>query len=163
VQFILIVAEQSSAGSIPGYPLYEDSMLPVFTSPESFASGLKACASASPEYDSLGFELTDPFELSEMLSSCEERGLRSLLFDPPPAPDGELWIVGTPIPVGEYRDAIEELRPGFEKLSAEAVDEFRRLSHLAGEPFVRWPAARAEDIAADLRARIEELIDCAGS
>jgi hypothetical protein len=155
----LIVAEQTGdakRSSSVGYPMYEGSMLPVFTSPESFASALKACASASQEYENLGFEITDPFELSEMLGRLEEHGLRSLLFDPPPAPDGRLWIIGSPIPVSEYRKAIEEIRPEFEKLSAEAMDEFCRASHLVEEPFVRWPDASMGVLAADLRARIEE-------
>jgi hypothetical protein len=65
--------------------------------------------------------------------------------------------------VGEYRKAIEEIRPQFEKLDAEARAQFCRASHLEKEPFVRWPETRAEDKVADLHARIEELIDCGGS
>jgi hypothetical protein len=70
--------------------------------------------------------------------------------------------LGNPIPVDDYCSAIEEMRPWFEKLDEEALDKFCRPSHLRKEPFVRWPAAHIEEIAADLRAQIEELIDCDG-
>jgi hypothetical protein len=155
----LMRTEQSGAAEehgIAGYPLYGGDKLPVFTSPESLAGGLKSCASSLQDSDYIGFEIMNPFELSEMLGFFGRHGLQSLLFDPPPAPQGEVWIIGSPIPVGEYRRAIEEFRPEFEKLSAEALDEFCSASHLVEEPFVRWPFASIEEIAADLRARIEE-------
>lgn len=59
-----------------------------------------------------------------------------------------------------YCKAIEAIRPEFEKLSAEAVDRFFQESHLNKEPYVRWPNASADDIAADLLARIEEWTEC---
>jgi len=62
-----------------------------------------------------------------------------------------------PIPVDDYRSAIEEIRPQFEELDEEALEEFCRPSHLRKEQFVRWPAAHIDEIAADLRARIGEL------
>src|SRR5215208_504131 len=119
---------------------------------------MRACALTSPEIDYIGFEEKDPFELSEMVGLLEQTGLKFLVFDPPADTDGELRIVGRPIPVGEYRSAIEGIEPEFERLSPEAVEEFRRPSHLERWPFVRWPDADAEDIAADLHARIEELL-----
>lgn len=161
----LMTTEQSGDAGEPGiagYPLYEGDKLPVFTSPESLSGGLKSCASSLRDSDYIGFEITDPFKLSEMLEGAVVYGLRWLLFDPPPAPNAKLWIIGSPIPVGEYRTAIEEIRPEFETLSAEAADKFCQPSHLKEEPFVRWPDVRAEDIGADLRARIRELIDCDG-
>lgn len=163
--FYLMTTEQGGDAEEPGitgYPLYAGDKLPVFTSPEAFAGGLKSCASSLQDSDYIGFVVTDPFELAEMVESFEANGLRALVFDPPPAPDGELWIIGAPIPVGEYRNAIEEIRPEFAKLSAEAASEFCAASHIAEEPFVRWPGARAEDIVADLRARIQELTDFDG-
>jgi hypothetical protein len=167
VNFYLPLVEQRSEPEEPGtsgYVTYGtdefESMLLAYTCLQSLAGGMKACAATSGEHDYVGFQQTDPFELSEILGYLEAHGLKYLLFDPPPAPDGEVWVIGSPIPVGEYRNAIEEIRPLFEKLGAEAKARFCRPSHLENEPFVRWPNARAETIAADLRARIEELLDC---
>ncbi len=162
--FYLIVVEQSDDTGEPGvasYPLYEGSVLPVRTSLQSLAMAMKACASSSHDDDYIGFEVTDPFELAEMIENFKEHGLQSLVFDPPPAPDGKLWIVD-PIPVDDYCRAIEKLRPQFEELDEEALEEFCRPSHLRREPFVRWPAAHIDEIAADLRAQLEELIDSDG-
>jgi hypothetical protein len=166
VDFYLLTTAQSSDVEEPSsadYPFYGDHILPVRTSPESLARAMKAFASSWQGVDYIGFEVTDPFELAEMIGFFKEHGLKTLLFDPPPAPDGNLWILGDPIPVDDYRRAIEEIRPQFENLDAEALEEFCRPSHLTKEPFVRWPAARAEDIAADLRARMEELTAANGS
>jgi hypothetical protein len=160
VDFYLLTTAQGGDAeefSIAGYPLYEGHLLPVRTSPEAIVRAMKACASSSQDDDYIGFQVTDPFELAEMIGDFKEHGLTSLLFDPPPAPDGNVWILGNPIPVDDYCSAIEELRPRFEKLDAEALDEFCRPSHLRKEPFVRWPAAHIDEIAADLRAQIEEL------
>jgi hypothetical protein len=165
VDFYLLTTAQSGAAeelSSAGYPLYEGHLLPVRTSPESLAWAMKACASSSQDDDYIGFQVTDPFELVEMIEDFKDHGLTSLLSDPPPAPDGNVWILGNPIPVDDYCSAIEEMRPWFEKLDEEALDKFCRPSHLRKEPFVRWPAAHIEEIAADLRAQIEELIDCDG-
>jgi hypothetical protein len=128
----------------------------VYTSPLSLAHGLKACAWASPEIEYLGFTEVDPFVLSEMLGIMAQEGLESLLFDPPADVEGKVELAGRAVPVGEYLDAIEGIGPEFEKLGPEAVREFRRPSHLERWPFVRWPDAEA--IAADLRARIQELL-----
>ena len=163
--FYLIVAEQSGDAekpSIAGYPLYGDHTLPVHTSLESLVGAMKACASSSQDDDYIGFQVTDPFELAEMIEDFKAHGLTSLVFDPPPAPEGKLWILGNPIPVDDYCNAIAEIRPQFEELDEEAFDEFCRPSHLRKEPFVRWPAAHIDEIAADLRAHIEELIDSDG-
>jgi hypothetical protein len=165
VLFYLIVVEQSDdAGElgVASHPLYEDSVLPVHTSLESLVRAMKACASSSQDDDYIGFQVTDPFDLAEMIEDFKEHGPTSLVFDPPPAPDGKLWILGNPIAVDDYCTAIAEIRPQFEQLDAEALEEFCRPSHFRKEPFVRWPAAHIDEIAADLRAQIEELIDCDG-
>jgi hypothetical protein len=164
VDFYLLTTAQGGDAeelSSTGYPLYEGHLLPVRTSPESLAMAMKAYASSSCDDDYIGFQITDPFELAEMIEDLKEHGLQSLVFDPPPAPDGKLWIVD-PIPADDYCSAIEEIRPQFEELDDEALDEFCRPSHLRKEPFVRWPAAHIDEIVDDLRAQIEELIDCDG-
>jgi hypothetical protein len=165
VDFYLLTTAQGGDDKEPssaGYPFYGDHTLPVHTSLESVVRAMKAYASSSHDDDYIGFQATDPFELAEMIKDFKEHGLTSLVFDPPPAPDGNVWILGDPISVDDYRSAIEEIRPQFDKLDEEALEEFCRPSYLKKEPFVRWPFARAEDIAADLRAQIEELIDCDG-
>jgi hypothetical protein len=118
VNFYLSLVEQSSETEEPStarHVTYGDNvsgaMLPVYTSPESFAGALKAYASAWRDFDYIRFDITDPFELTEIIGPLEAYGLKSLLFDPPPAPDGKVWILGGPVPVGEYRKAIEEIRP----------------------------------------------------
>ena len=161
--FYLLTIEHSGDAEEPGiagYPVYGDGMLPVLTSPESLTNALKACASSSQEFDYIGFEVTDPFELAETVRTSEAHNLRTLLFDPPPAPDGHLWIVANPIPLRDYRSSIETIRRELEKLGSEAVVQFCQPSHLREEPFVRWPDADMEEIAADLRARVEELNVC---
>jgi hypothetical protein len=157
--------DKTSGELVAGYPTYwyqGDRCLPVFTSPESLFGGLKACASTSPEADYVGHVETDPIDLVEIVGALEAYGLKSLVFDPPMAPDGKVWNIGASIPVGEYRKAIEEIRPAFERLSAEAVEKFCEISHLEKEPFVRWPRADAEAIAADLLAQIAELLSHEG-
>jgi hypothetical protein len=160
VIFYLLTTAQNSDAEEPssaGYPFFGDHMLPVHTSLESLVMAMKACASSSQDDDYIGFQVTDPFELAEMIEDLKEHGLTSLVFDPPPAPDGKLWILGDPIPVDDYCSAIDDIRPLFETLDEEALEEFCRSSHLKKEPFVRWPAAHIGEIAADLRAHIEEL------
>jgi hypothetical protein len=159
VDFYLLMTAQGRGAEEPisaWFPYYGNHTLPVRTSPESLLRAMKACASSSQDDDYIGFQQTDPFELTEMIEDFKEHGLQSLVFDPPPAPDGKLWIVD-PIPVDDYCRAIEKLRPQFEELDEEALEEFCRPSHLRKEPFVRWAAADIDEIAADLRARIEEL------
>ena len=150
---------------VEGYPTYwyqGDRCLPVFTSPESLDGGLNACASTSPEAEFIGLMKLDPFALVEIAGALEAYGLKYLVFDPPIAPDGKVSNLGSSIPVGEYRKAIEEIRPAFERLSAEAVEKFCEISHLEKEPFVRWPRADAKAIAADLLAQIAELLSHEG-
>ena len=159
----LIQVEESGYNGKPGtvgHPFYDGGTLPVYTSPDSLLKGMKAYARLLEESDKIGFCIIDPFELADMAEDYQAYGLRHLVFDPPPAPEGEIWIVGDRIPVRAYCKAIEAIRPEFEKLSADAVDRFFQESHLNEEPYVRWPNASADDIAADLLARIEEWTEC---
>jgi len=137
---------------------YGDNLLPVFTSPESLWCFLEASAAKMQEPDHRVCVVNNPFELAELVGSFEANGLEFLFFDPLSSPDGDLWTWGNPIPASEYRASIEEIRPQFEKLGAEAVAQFCRPSHLEAEPFVRWRTTRVEEIASDLRARMEEWI-----
>jgi hypothetical protein len=151
----MIVAEDNKRMGIADFMPY-GSIGVVYTSPLTLAHGLKACAWASPEIECLGFTEVDPFVLSEMLGMLQQDGLESLLFDPPADVEGKVELADRPIPVSEYLDAIDGIGPEFGKLGPEAVREFRRPSHLERWPFARWPDA--ETIAADLRARIVELL-----
>ena len=90
----------------------------------------------------------------------EQRGYEALCFDPLLAPGSAWWTREGTILLSDYRRSIEEICPIFEKLGEEAVGQFCQASHLREEPFVRWPDAGIEEIAADIRARVEELIDC---
>jgi hypothetical protein len=154
-----VVNTESSALKRMYHSYYLGGELPVLTSPESSQRFLKAYAkplqkSNQPIY----FERT-PFELALMVDYLEAKDLESLCFDPLPESDwGKTGIITGSIPFIYYRRAIEAIRPDFEKLDAEAMAQFCRPSHLHEEPFVRWRRARAEDIAADLRSRIEEWL-----
>jgi hypothetical protein len=141
---------------------YGDNVMPVFTSPESVWYFLKVSAAKVQEPDQRVCLIKNPFDLVELLAALEANGLKSLFFDPIPDPDGNLLTWGDPILVGEYCSSIEQIRPEFEKLGEVALAQFCRHSHLQEEPFVRWREASADRIAADLRAEIEEWIDCDG-
>jgi hypothetical protein len=137
-------------------------MLPVYTSPEGRTAAMTALASTLGDSEYIGFQPTNPFVLLETIEWLEKDRLETLLFDPLITPDGKLRITGNPIPVVEYCKAIEDIYFLVTRLDAEARAQFYRDSHLKKEPFVRWPNARAEDVNADLRCRIEEWIDCGG-
>jgi hypothetical protein len=165
VNFDVLYIDRRRAGEEFGsisYVFYGDEVsgttLPVYTSPESRTRAMKALASTLRGSDYVGFDPKNPFALLGTIEWLEEYRLETLLFDPLLAPDGKLRITADPIPVVEYRKAVEGIDLLFEKLDAEAANRFFRESHLKKEPFVRWPNARAEDIAADLRAWIEEWI-----
>ena len=141
----LLLVEKSGDAEEPSstsYITYEHNasgaVLPVYTTTEALTDAMKACAS-SRDFDYIGFELTDPFDLADMTESLEAYGLKALVFDPPPAPHGKISVVGDPVPVGEYRSAVEEIRSRFEELGAEAE-------------------ASVEGINADLHALIEEWV-----
>lgn len=156
-----VVNTESNALKRMYHSYYGDGRLPVLTSPESSQRFRKAYARPLQKANQPVYLERTPFELALMTEYLEAKDLESLYFDP--LPDWREWgIITASIPFIYYRRAIEAIRPEFEKLDAEALDEFCRPSHLRKVPFVRWPAAHIDEIAADLRAQIEELIDCEG-
>jgi len=92
VDFYLLTTAQSGDAEEPSsarYPYYGDHThhtLPVHTSLESLVMAMKACASSSQDDAYIGFQVTDPFELAEMIEDFKEHGLTSLVFDPPTCP-----------------------------------------------------------------------------
>ena len=103
MNFYLSLVEQSSETEEPStarHVTYGDNvsgaMLPVYTSPESFAGALKAYASAWRDFDSIRFDITDPFELTEIIGPLEAYGLKSLLFDPHRPQTGKCGFWGAP-------------------------------------------------------------------
>jgi hypothetical protein len=150
-----VVNTESNALKRMYHSYYQGGRLPVLTSPESSQRFRKAYAKPLQKANQPVYLKRTPFELALMTEYLEAKDLDSLYFDP--LPDWREWgIITGSIPFIYYRRAIEAIRPEFEKLDAEAMAQFCRPSHLHEEPFVRWRKAGAEDIAADLRARIEE-------
>ena len=140
-------------------PLHDGETLAVFTSPQSLSRAMKAQASL-PKVRHAGFSITDPFDLAVLVDRYERSGLKYLMFDPTPTSDGLLQASGDPIPTSDYFDSIHGLLGKLEKLDAKGEERFFQASHLNKEPFVRWPNASADDIAADLLARIDEWTEC---
>lgn len=163
MKFYTVLIEEGSRADDPELlPHYQNDceVLMVCTSPESLANIVEAATSSLQESAEIGFCETNAFELADLIIGLEGYGLQWLLFDPVPGTGDGLRFVGRPIPASAYRRMIELIRPAFEKLSAEAVDRFLQESHLNKEPFVRWPNASSEHVAADLLARIEEWTEC---
>ena len=163
MKFYTVFIEEGSRADDPEFLLHcqnDCEMLMVCTSPESLARIVEAATSSLQEFAAIDFCETTAFELADLIIGLEGYGLQWLLFDPVPSPEDGLRPVGKPIPASAYRKVIELIRPAFEKLSTEAVDRFLQESHLNKEPFVRWPNASAEHLAADLLARIEEWTEC---
>lgn len=121
----LLLIEQSSEteeSSTVSYITYESNvsggMLPVFSSLETLEDAMKACVSASLDFDRIGYEILDPFKLAERIGDLEADGFNAFLFDPPPAPQGSVTEMGTPVPVGDYFSAIERIRLQYEERGA---------------------------------------------
>ena len=154
------VSEEPVDSDMVGFRFYGDNILPVFTSPESCSRFAEVC-DVEKQGTVLRLRLgINPFELSDKVEFLEQRGYEALCFDPLLAPGSAWWTREGTILLSDYRRSIEEICPIFEKLGEEAVGQFCQASHLREEPFVRWPDAGIEEIAADIRARVEELIDC---
>jgi hypothetical protein len=82
--YLLTTAQGGDAEELSStwYPYYGNHTLPVRTSPESLFRAMKAYASSSQDDDYIGFQITDPFELAEMIEDLKVHGLQSLVFDP---------------------------------------------------------------------------------
>ena len=143
-------------------PYYGDGIVPVHTSLQSCSPFVRRCNGEEESRQFVGLG-KDPFQLAEMVESLKAFGGKSLYFDPLPAPDGEIWTWGEPIPMDDYRSLIAGIRPEFEKLGEEAVTRFKQPSHLRDEPFVRWRNQQVEEIVADILCWIEEWTAINGS
>jgi hypothetical protein len=135
-----------------------NTILPVFTSPESLSRFMHSYNFEEQGTKFLLERKSDPFALSDMVEYFEERGFEALFFDPPASSGDALWTQERTISLRDYRSSIEEIRPAFERLKPEDAAQFLRASHLRREGFVRWHHPSVEDIAADLRARIDEWL-----
>jgi hypothetical protein len=155
------MSEEPDDSEMVGFRVYGDKIhkiLPVFSSHESISRFAEAY-----DVEGLGTGLLarleiNAFQLADMVEFFEERGFESLYFDPLPTPGGAWWTREDTISLRDYQRSIEEIHPAFERLTPEAAAQLYRPSQRGREGFGRRHP-HAEDIAADLRALIDEWLD----
>jgi len=131
-------------------------VLPVFTSGGQFWEFFGRDPGEGGRINPLA---TYPINLAEMAARLEARDeIAAIAFDPVQTfPTG--WkSKREPIPVGEYRRVIEEIRPRLERMTAESTAKFG-LGPPGSEAFanaVRWQIPHVKTLVDDARARMSE-------
>ena len=137
--------------------IYDDNVLPVFSSLELSLSFIRAHHSTEEPARPMPFEI-DPIKLAVMVGGPQHRHL-SMVFDPVAAAPGRWTSAKKPMSVSAYRRYMIELARGVKKLFAEGRTnlESSGLSPEKREKLLAvWGILQAEKVATDARARVGE-------
>ena len=137
--------------------IYDDDVLPVFTSRELTEEFIRAHHAAEEPTRPMPFEI-DPIKLAVMVGD-PEHGHVYMVFNPVTASPGRWTSAREPMSVNAYRLYIRELTRGVQKLLAEGREIF---GDQVPDPEERerlvavWGFLQADKLAADARACVEE-------